>query len=451
MDNVCSIILAAGDGTRMKSSKPKVLCEVLQKPMIAWVQTALSQAGIFNTCVVLGKESESIKKVLLPNTKIAIQSERKGTGHAASMAIDFMKEYQNTDVLLLNGDAPFIDAQTIKDSYQQHKAQGNQITTLCATLADPTGYGRILQKDGNFIGIIEQTEANEAVLAIRKVNSGAYWFEVSVLIAALGKITNHNKKGEYYLTDCIQIAVDANQKVGIYTAENSEIVLGANDRTALAQLNEIARIKEIQYHLEKGVDIPCFDGVMIAPEVEIGMDTTIYPGTILKGNTKIGTGCTIIASFIDNTMIGNQTTIRSSYIYENKIGDDVCIGPFAHLRPNNQIEDGVKIGDFVEIKNSIIGEKTSLAHLTYIGDSEIGKNVNVGCGVVTVNYDGSKKAKTIIQDGAFVGCNTNLVAPVSIGRNAYTAAGTTVTHDVPDDSLVIGRIKQEVKHNWLKK
>lgn len=451
MDNVCSIILAAGDGTRMKSSKPKVLCEVLQKPMIAWVQTALSHAGILNTCVVVGKESKLIEKVLLPNTKTVMQHERKGTGHATAMAIDFMKEYPHTDILVLNGDAPFIDCQTIKESYNQHKADANQVTTLCATLLDPTGYGRILEKDGEFIGIVEQTEASEQELAIQKVNSGAYWFNTDFLIQALSKIKNNNKKGEYYLTDCIQIAVDANQKVGIYTTSNSEIVLGANDRKALAQLNEIARIKQIAYHLEKGVDIPCFDGVIIGVNVEIGTDTIIYPNTILQGSTKIGNGCTIISSLIQDSIIGNQASIRSSYIYQNQIGDGVCIGPFAHLRPNNQIEDYVKIGDFVEVKNSIIGKKSSLAHLTYIGDSEIGKGVNVGCGVVTVNYDGAKKAKTMIEDGAFIGCNTNLIAPVCIGKNAYTAAGTTVTHDVPDDSLVIGRIKQEVKHNWLKK
>lgn len=451
MNNVCSIILAAGDGTRMKSSKPKVLCEVLHKPMIAWVQTALSDAGIFNTCVVVGKESELIRAVLLPNTKTVMQNQRKGTGHATSMAIDFMKENHNTDVLVLNGDAPFIDAQTIKQAYNQHKADKNQVTTLCATVSDPTGYGRIVEENGEFIGIIEQTEANDTVLAIRKVNSGAYWFNTAFLMDALGKITNCNKKGEYYLTDCIKIAVDGNHKVGIYTTSNSEIILGANDRKALAQLNEIARIKQIEYHLENGVDIPCFDGVIISSDVEIGTDTTIYPNTIVQGTTKIGSGCTIISSFIQNSIIGNDTTVRSAYIYDNQIGDNVSIGPFAHLRPKNKIENDVKIGDFVEVKNSVIGEKTSLAHLTYIGDSQVGKGVNIGCGVVTVNYDGSQKAKTIIEDGAFIGCNTNLIAPVSIGKNAYTAAGTTVTHDVPDSSLVIGRTKQEVKHNWLKK
>lgn len=443
MENRCAVILAAGDGKRMRSEKPKVLCEVLFRPMLGWVLEACIKSGTEDICVVKGKGAEQIDCYLDGKHESVLQEQRLGTGHALMQAEGFLKKHRGGDLLVLCGDAPFIDAGTIRESYELHRGGGYSATVITATLETPTGYGRILREQDRLIGIVEEKDATEEQKKIKEINSGAYWFKIDDLLAVSPGLTNDNNQNEYYLTQFIPLLLSAGKSVGGYRAQSADAVLGANDRVGLLKLNEIAAERLIRKHMENGVEFVSTDGVLIMPEVEIGCDTLILPGTILKGKTKIGSGCRIGPnSLVENSVIGDDTVFNASQCYESRIHDHVKIGPFCHIRPNSEIMDHVKIGDFVEVKNSTIGEYTAVSHLTYVGDSDVGRNVNFGCGVVTVNYDGVHKHRCVIEDNAFIGCNTNLVAPVHIGNGAYTGAGSTITKDVPGDALGIARARQ---------
>lgn len=448
MKNVCTCILAAGDGKRMKSAHPKVLCKVLFKPMIAWVIDCCQRAGISSGCAVLGSGAEEILPLLPAGFQPVMQTERLGTGHAASMASDYLQSGGFRDVVVLNGDAPFISPEDLQKTYQLHQTQGNAVTLISAQVEQPAGYGRVLRDDLRVLSIVEEKDATPEQRTIREINAGAYWFNVSFLLDYFAHMTSDNAQGEYYLTDCITYAHAKQYAVGAYTASGAS-ALGANSRADLALLNQMARDNVLAHHRANGVDIPFTDGVVIGADVQIAPDTTILPGTVLRGNTVIGAGCEIGPnSYLIDAQIGDDCMIISSQIERSCIKNHVHIGPMSNIRPNCQIDDGVKIGDFVEIKNSVIGQTTSVSHLTYVGDSDVGARCNFGCGVVTVNYDGSKKYRTTIGDEAFIGCNTNLVAPVTVGNRVYSAAGTTITDDVPDGALVIGRAHQVIKENW---
>lgn len=446
-----AVILAAGDGKRMKSDRPKVLCEVLFKPMIRWVEDACRAAGVEEICIVEGDQSELLRQAVSPACTFYRQAQRRGTGHAVRMAAEALAG--GGDVVVLNGDSPFIDAQTINAAYRQHREEQNAVTVVTAHIAAPFGYGRILRDSaGAVTGIVEEKDADTEQKRITEINSGAYWFDAVFLAGALERITANNAQGEYYLTDVLGIALTDGLRAGGYTAPDSNVTLGANDRRALKTLNEIARQREIDRHLDEGVDIPCDDGVMIGKGVTIGHDTLILPGTILLGNTKIGAHCVIGPnSYLVDSTVGNGTRVNASYMTNAFVGENSTIGPFAQMRPDTRLGNGVKIGDFVEVKNSTIGDKTSVAHLTYIGDSDVGSQCNFGCGVVTANYDGLHKYRTVIGDRAFIGCNTNIIPPVQIGEGAYTAAGTTVDEDVPAGALAIGRVRQQVREEWAAK
>ena len=445
-----AIILAAGDGKRMKSKKQKVCCEVLFKPMLSWVLDACQNAGIQydNTCVVISDSPRGVTELLPVGVCSAVQAERRGTGHAVLCAMDFLHDAMVrgvSHVAVLCGDAPFIDADTLQAAFSFHKAQQNDVTVLTAVLKEPGRYGRIVREQDRFMRITEAADASEKELLIDEINSGAYWFSISYLISSLPLLGSQNAQGEYYLTDLVGLATSSGRRAGAFVCPNSNIALGANDRRALAELNCIARDAVLDHHYDNGVDIPISDGVIIGPDVKIGQDTTILPGTILCGNTVIGEGCTIGPNTrIIDCEVGAGCSIDSSRLEKSHVGCDVRIGPFAQLRPNCDIADYVKIGNFVEVKNSTVGEKTSFAHLTYIGDSDFGSHINVGCGVVTVNYNGREKSRTVVEDDAFIGCNTNLVAPVRVQKGAYIAAATTVTTDVPPDALAVGRVKQTI-------
>ena len=449
MENNCAVILSAGDGKRMKSAKPKALCEVALKPMLSWVISSCESANISDLCLVTGSGSDFIENYYNNQYETAFQAERKGTGHAVLMAEKFLKKFSDGQVLILCGDAPFIDADTITRAYNQHTEQKNAATIITANLPDPTGYGRIIRTANGVSGIVEQKDATESQKAINEINSGAFWFNVSDLLSILGKLSSDNSQNEYYLTETIELLNKENKNVNAFISDNADVVLGANDRKTLHELNEIARKKIFEKHFENGVDIPCTDGIIISPDVKIGADTTILPNTILSGNTVIGQCCKIgPSSCVSDSVLGDNVTLNATQVYESKIHSDVKIGPFSHVRPNSEIKSGVKIGDFVEIKNSVIDEKTSVSHLTYIGDSDVGKGVNFGCGTVTVNYDGVNKYRTTIGDNCFIGCNTNLISPVKLGDYAYTAAGSTINQDVPDGALAIARSKQEIKPDY---
>ncbi len=448
----CVVILAAGDGKRMKSEKPKVLCEVLFQPMLRWVINACEKSEAGDICVVKGKGAEQIDAFLDGKYQTVMQQERLGTGHAVMQALDFIKEHAGGHLLVLCGDAPFVDEMTIREAYQQHVAQKNSATVITAELDKPKGYGRMLRADDSIIGIVEEKDATDQEKLIKEVNSGAYWFCIEDMLAVADRLTNDNNQKEYYLTQFVPLLIAAGKRVGGFRAATDNIVQGANDRAGLLNLNRIAAKKIIQKHMENGVSFLSTDGVLIMPEVTIGQDSVILPGTILKGNTKIGNNSVIGPnSLVEDSVIGNDTVFNASQCYQSKIHDHVKIGPFCHIRPNSEILDHVKIGDFVEVKNSTIGEYTAVSHLTYVGDSDVGKNVNFGCGVVTVNYDGVNKHRSVIEDNAFIGCNTNLVSPVRIGNGAYTAAGSTITDDVPADALGIARARQTNKEGFAAK
>lgn len=445
-----AIILAAGDGKRMKSTRQKVCCEVLFKPMLSWVLDACQNAGIQsdNTCVVISDSPRGVTELLPAGVCSAVQSDRRGTGHAVLCAMNFLKDAAArgvSHVAVLCGDAPFIDADTLQAALSFHKVEQNDVTVLTAVLKEPGRYGRVVREQGRFMRITEATDASQQELLIDEINSGAYWFSISYLISSLPLLGSQNAQGEYYLTDLVGLATSSGRRAGAFVCPNPDIALGANDRRALAALNCIARDAVLDHHYDNGVDIPISDGVIIGPDVKIGQDTTLLPGTILCGKTVIGEGCTIGPNTrIIDCEIGAGCSIDSSRLEKSHVGSGVRIGPFAQLRPNCDIADNVKIGNFVEVKNSTVGEKTSFAHLTYIGDSDFGSHINVGCGVVTVNYNGREKFRTIVEDDAFIGCNTNLVAPVRVQKGAYIAAATTVTTDVPPDALAVGRVKQTI-------
>ncbi len=453
--SVCAIVLAAGEGKRMKSKKPKAMMEVLFKPMLGWVIDSVREAGVKDVCVVTGHLEQFVKEYLSKTyvgenaCSTVTQYERKGTGHAVMMAKEFLEAHRGGSVLILNGDAPFMDCRNISNSFCFHEVQGSCVTVISAMLDDPTGYGRILRAaDGTLMSIVEHKEATMEQLAVKEVNSGAYWFNVDALLSVLDTdhITQSSVTGEYYLPDAVKLLGDASSA---FTADNASVVMGANDPVQLNELNQIARASIINNMVAEGVSITCTDGVIIGPDVSIGSGTVVLPGTILRGKVSIGSDCTIGPNtMIENSTVHDRVIINASQVKQSEILDGTDIGPFSQIRPNCKIGPKVHIGDFVEVKNSVLDEGSKVAHLTYVGDSDVGKRVNFGCGCVTVNYDGQHKARCVVGDDCFIGCNTNLVAPVNIGAGAYTAAGSTITEDIPSDALGIARARQVVKDGW---
>ena len=452
MKNQCAVVLAAGEGKRMLSKKPKVLFEVLFKPMLDWVCGAVLEAGMESICVVTGYEAAQVEEHLGGCFETVEQKERLGTGHAVMQAKAFLEAHRGENALILCGDAPMMDSATIQAAFEQHRSQGNAVTVVSAELADPTGYGRIVRAKGGAVkAIVEQKDADEDTRRITEVNSGAYWFQIDSLLSVLGRLKNQNAAGEYYLTDAVSLLLSDGGRADAYKAESSDVVLGANNRVQLNALNEKARQKVLTRLMEQGVEIPCTDGILVGNDVMVGAETVLLPGTILRGHTVIGCGCVIGPnSLIEDSTVGDGVHLNSVQCYQSVVHDGVTAGPFVHIRPNSELAVGVKIGDFVEVKNSQVGEGTKIPHLTYVGDSDVGAHVNFGCGCVTVNYDGQVKNRCRVGNHAFIGCNTNLIAPVTIGDCAYTAAGSTITDDVEEDALAIARARQVNKAGWVK-
>lgn len=457
MKTNCAVILAAGEGTRMKSKKPKALAEVLFKPMIDWVTDAAEAGGVNDICVVTGHGREMLEEHLGGKYETVVQTERLGTGHAVMQAKSFLEKHIPGNVLILSGDAPLMDAQTISSALEYHTTHRNAVTVISARVENPKGYGRIIRdKNDKLKKIVEEKEATAVEKMVDEVNSSAYWFDTSVLLESLdGIVELHDKKGdckEYYLTDAVEVIMKKGLNAVAYIAGSSDVVLGANDRAQLLDLNEIARKKVLYKNMVSGVSVPCADGVIIGPEAKIGADTVILPGTVIKGNTVIGGDCTIGPnSWIEDSEIGDGVELNNTQCFSSRICDGTKVGPFVRIRPNCVVGEKVKIGNFVELKNANVGDKTSVAHLTYIGDADFGKNINVGCGCATVNYTGKEKFRSKVEDNAFIGCSTYLVAPVQVGKNSYTAAGSVITEDVPENSLAIARARQVVKKDWVTK
>ena len=453
MNDISCIVLAAGDGKRMNSVKPKVLMEVLFKPMLGWVLDSVEKISPDEICVVAGNGEEKINKYLKTRSReytVVRQTVRKGTGHAVIQAEKVLKNSKNA--LVLCGDAPFMDDETISAALEMHKSGGCGVTVIAASPDNPFGYGRIVRDEkGDLLKIVEQKDATIQEQHIREINSGAYWFDSEALLEALPKLSNENASGEYYLTDAISLIRESGKRAAVFTAKHQSIVLGANTRQDLYSLNYFARMAVIGDLMAKGVEFPCMDGVIIGKDVTIGHDTVILPGTIIRGKCSIGCGCEIGPNtLLENVNVGDGVKLNSVQAYSSTIESGATVGPFSQLRAGSHIGQNVKIGDFVEIKNSNIGEKTSMAHLTYVGDSDVGRGVNFGCGCVTANYDGIEKFRTKIGDDAFIGCNTNLIAPVEIGANAATGAGSTITENVPDNALAVERTETKIVRDWEK-
>ena len=447
-----SVILAAGMGTRMKSKMPKVLHKVCGKPLSKWVIDASKAAGADKVCAVVGRKAETVKEVLGDVCKFALQAEQKGTGHAVMQAIDVIKNSKG-EVVILNGDTPLITAETINKAIEYHKNNGNQATVITAILDDATGYGRIVRdNDGSVLKIVEQKDASKEEKKINEVNSGMYVFDAQSLVYALDKITPNNAQGEYYLTDTLEILLSAGKKIGGYAISDNDEIRGINDRVQLNEAEKIMQKRINEYHMRNGVTMRNPESVYIEDGVEIGNDTEICQNVTIKSGTKIGSDCVIgSGSMLDRAVIHDGVDVLSSVILESEVDEGTHVGPFAYIRPNCHVGKEVKVGDFVELKNSNIDDGTKISHLTYIGDSDVGKRVNFGCGTVTCNYDGKKKYRTTIGDDCFVGCNTNFVSPINVGDGVYIAAGSTITEDIPENSLSIARARQVNKEGWKDK
>lgn len=447
----CALILAAGQGKRIKSDLPKVLHKVCGKEMVNHVIDTLRKVNIEDINVIVGKGADLVKEnTKSRNISYSLQEEQLGTGHAVKCAIDFLKDKKGT-VAIFNGDAPLIKEETIEELFKTHKENGNSATILTSILNDASGYGRIIRKGNQVLKIVEHKDCNDEELKINEINSGMYCFEIESLVECLANLSNNNSQGEYYLTDVIGMLKEKNEKVGALVISYEE-TLGVNSRIQLAEVEAVLRKRINNKHLENGITIIDPNTTYIGIDVEIGQDTIIYPGNVLEGNTVIGKNCILYPnSRINNSVIGDEVDIQSSVILESKIGNHTTVGPFAYIRPESVIGNDVRIGDFVEIKKSTIGNNTKVSHLTYVGDAEVGEGCNFGCGTVTVNYDGKNKNKTIIGNNSFIGCNTNLISPVTVEDNTYIAAGSTITNNVKSGELAVARAKQRNIEGWVDK
>ena len=439
-----AIILAAGQGKRIKSNLPKVLHKACGKEMVNHVIDTMREAGIDDVNVIIGKGAKLVQdRTSSRNVTYSLQEEQLGTGHAVKCAKAFL-DGKSGVVAIFTGDAPLIKASTVKKLIDIHIANNNCATLLTSIVENPTGYGRIVRNDNAVEKIVEHKDCSEDELNITEINAGMYCFDIKNLLDALGKLSNNNAQGEYYLTDVIE-------KIGAMVT-NFEETLGVNSRSELAVVENILRKRINKMHLDNGVTIIDPNNTYIGVDVKIGQDTIIYPGNVIEGDTVIGESCVIYPnSRVNNSIIEEGVEIQSSVILDSKIGKNTTVGPFAYIRPESNIGNSVRIGDFVEIKKSTIGDNTKVSHLTYIGDAEVGTSCNFGCGTVVVNYDGKKKHKTKIGNNVFIGCNTNLVAPVEVKDNSYTAAGSTITKEVPEGSLAVARARQKNIDGWVER
>ncbi|WP_329383505.1 bifunctional UDP-N-acetylglucosamine diphosphorylase/glucosamine-1-phosphate N-acetyltransferase GlmU [Anaerofustis butyriciformans] len=448
-NNVSALILAGGLGTRMKSEKPKVLHEICGETLLKHVILNVEEANIDDIGVVVGYKADMVKEVTGEKYSYYLQEEQLGTGHAVMMAKEFLKNKKGK-ILVLCGDAPLINKNVINDFINYTDKNNLDLCVLTAILDDAKSYGRIVRKDDRLEKIVELKDANEEQANIKEVNSGTYIFDVEKLLKHLDELSTNNAQKEYYITDMIEIFKNNGYNVDAFAAKESSIVEAANNRYELSKCEELLREEINKQHMLEGVTIINPKATYIDRNVKIGVDTVIYPNTIIKKGSIIGERNEIYDSRIENSCIGDENKIDNCVITDAKVSNQNQIGPYVHLRPNADIKDGTRLGNFVEVKNSTIGNGTKVSHLTYVGDGEIGENTNVGCGVVFVNYDGKNKYKTKVGNNCFVGCNVNLVAPITIEDNVYIAAGSTLTDDVEKNSLAIARSRQTIKKDYKK-
>lgn len=447
-----AVVLAAGQGTRMKSKLYKVLHKVCGKAMVEHVIDQVEITGVDKIVTIVGHGAETVKETIGERSSFVLQEEQLGTGHAVLQAEDMLANQEGT-TLVICGDTPLLTSETLDNLIAHHESQNAKATILSAHADNPFGYGRVIRNEDNLVKkIVEEKDASEDEAAVQEINTGTYVFDNIFLFDALSKVNNNNAQGEYYLPDVIEILKEENHIVTAYQMEKAEEALGVNDRVALAEAATIMKKRINEKHMRNGVTLLDPDNTYIESDVIIGMDTIVEPGVTLRGKTVIGEESFIgTNSEISDSKLGNNVRVISSTIEQATMSDNSDIGPYSHLRPQAEVGEDVHIGNFVEIKNSVIGKDTKVGHLTYIGDADLGENINIGCGTVFVNYDGKHKHRSQIGDNAFIGCNVNLVAPVNIAKDTFLAAGSTITKDVPEGALGIARARQENKEGYRDK
>jgi len=448
-------IMAAGKGTRLKSKHPKVLHEVGGKPLLAHVIAAATKVvppkDVF---AIIGHEADRVRQALTDTgINFVLQEEQRGTGHALMVARDALDSYDQ--VIVLSGDAPFINPETIKTLRDFHSSQHSAMTLLAAHLQDPTGYGRVIRKSkksADVKAIVEEKSATPAQRKVHEINAGFYAFDAKLLFGHIKELRSDNPHTEYYLTDMAAIFRKAKKRVMAVLASDPHEILGGNTRAELVEIDWRMRMAKCRQLMSDGATIFYPQTCVIDCDVEIGADTIIEPFVQILGKTRIGSDCRIRSyTVISNSVIGDGVQILPACVLdEATVMKGATVGPYSRLRPGSEIGEGAHVGNFVETKKTRLGKGSKANHLTYLGDTEIGEGVNVGAGTITCNYDGERKHKTVIEDGAFIGSDSTLVAPVKVGRGAYVGAGSCITDDVPPDSLAVGRARQIVKEGWVK-
>ena len=450
-DSLEVIILAAGLGTRMKSATVKVLHRAAGRPIIDYVVDLATQISDKPPVVIIGHQREAVQKWLGDRARYAVQEEQLGTGHAVLQAEKILGKSGARNILILSGDVPLTRAETLQRLIEEHERSKNALTLLTMRLSDPAMYGRIVRdSSGAVVKIVEAKDAGNAEKTIDEVNAGIYVFRSGHLFENLHKLSSHNAQGEYYLTDLLGMLCKSGKRVGAMIVDDPVEALGVNSRSDLATVEGEIQRRVVEKLMRDGVTFRNPATVVIDSMVSIGADTVVYPFVTLEGTTKVGRECVIEPGVhLHNVTVGDHVHLKSGSVAEDAvIEDEATIGPYAHLRPGTQLGKHVKIGNFVETKKAIFGEGAKASHLSYIGDADVGADVNIGAGTITCNYDGVNKHKTIIEDGAFIGSDTQLVAPVRIGRGAYVGAGSTITKDVPPDSLALSRVPQKIIEGW---
>jgi len=454
MSDTHVVVLAAGKGTRMKSLEPKVVHRALGVPLIEHVLRAADPLRPQTTVVILGHRAERVQEILGKRLGLlfALQEPQLGTAHALLQAEPHLRGCRGT-VVLLYGDVPLLRPATLRTLVETHHARGALATVLTAHVDRPFGYGRIVREDGRIVAIVEEKDATPEQRAITEINSGIYAFELEPLFGALREIAPANAQGEYYLPDLVRIYRSRGLTVETVVLDDAREILGVNSRKELAELTAILKSNRADELMAAGVTIEDPASAWIGPDVTIGTDTILHPNVYLEGRTRIGRGCEvhsgvrIVDSAIDDGVVINNFCV----IVESHVSSGARVGPFAHIRPQSDVGEQAHVGNFVELKKTALGRGSKANHLSYLGDATIGANVNVGAGTITCNYDGEKKNPTVIEDGAFIGSDSQLIAPVRVGRGAYVAAGSSITEDVPPGALAVARGKQVNKDGWVAK
>lgn len=444
-----AIILAAGKGTRMKSDLPKVLHKVAGISMLEHVFRAVSEINPAKIDTIVGHKAELVEEVLTGQSDFALQSEQLGTGHAVMMAEPALAGLEG-HTLVIAGDTPLITGESLKNLVNFHVSHKNVATILTAQADNPFGYGRVIRNaDGEVTKIVEQKDANDFEKQIKEINTGTYLFENKRLFEALKEINTDNAQGEYYLTDVISIFRQAGEKVGAYILRDFDESLGVNDRIALATAEGVMRKRINEKHMINGVTFVNPEVAYIDIDVAIGAEAVIEANVVLKGKTSIGERTVLTnGSRVVDSQIAADVVISNSDVEESIIEAGVTVGPYAHIRPGSLLKKNAHIGNYVEVKSSTVGENTKAGHLTYLGNAEVGKDVNFGAGTILANYDGKNKFTTTIGDNVFIGSNSTVIAPLTIGDRALTAAGSVITKDVESDAIAIGRARQENKNGY---